>query len=312
MRSPSAWLSGILTPLISHAVPAGQGLVELSLFLGLGGGSLSAYALALVVVFLSLLAAYLVTYPVMKPLALVLPSVVLFFSARSFGTYLIALLPAAIVAAGTIQRSPALPRRPKPPGMSTRRDNPGHRCGATGNGWSPEGRRPQRWRFWWCSSTPLPCRSTSPRCAPVGKLATVVEIGMSVTNNAGTQVQPHFSVDSGGTLTSFWVTRGPKDLAPGHRANYVLLAPNFYAQPPITGGFQVVALTSNPDSVSRSGTYRPTTSPREPRSVAVNGVVPVGRPVTHPRRPVELARRPGGGGRPADLPRTDHLRPGRA
>ena len=276
--NPSAWVSGILTPITSHAVPAGQGLVELSLFLGLGGGSLSAFSWGLVVVFLSLVAIYVVTYPAMKSLAVVLPAVVLFFSARSFGSYLVTLLPAAIVAACTIQ--------PLPGGRDA--------ADATqGNG--PVRVAPRyRYAKWVVAAgvaasvaaflvvffyaAPLSIEITAVRTS--GQLATVVELGLSVTNNAGSEVSPHFTVESGGTLTSFWVTRGPRRLAPGEQANYVLLAPNFYAQPPITGGFQVVAFTSGPDSVSRSGTYRPTTSHVSLVPSAVNSVVPVGTPVT--------------------------------
>ena len=48
--APRAWLRGVLTPLSAHAVPAGQGLISLSLSLGVGGGSLLAYNVAAVVV----------------------------------------------------------------------------------------------------------------------------------------------------------------------------------------------------------------------------------------------------------------------
>jgi hypothetical protein len=275
---PSAWMSGVLTPITSHAVPAGQGLVELSLFLGLGGGSLSAFSLGMVVVFVSLLATYVVTYPAMKPLTVVLPALVLFFSARSFGSYFVTLLPAAIVAACTIHPVPTSSEG----AAGTKRNDP--RVGA-----------PMfRYRKWVVAggvaasmavfmavllyAPPLSIDITSVRTS--GQLATVVELGLSVTNNAGSDVSPHFTIESGGTLTSFWVTRGPRKLAPGENANYVLLAPNFYAQPPISGGFQVVAFTSHPDSVSRSGTYRPTIWHVSLVPSALNSVVPIGTPVT--------------------------------
>jgi len=67
LADPHAWLSGVLTPIASHTVPAGQGLVGLSLYLGLGGGSLAAFTVALVVVFLALLVSFIVTYPALKP-----------------------------------------------------------------------------------------------------------------------------------------------------------------------------------------------------------------------------------------------------
>ena len=88
-------------------MPAGQGLVGLSLFLGLGGGSLLAYSAALVVVLVAMWVIYVFTYPALKASAVAMPAVVLFFSARSFGSYLVTMLPAAIVAAMTIRREPA-------------------------------------------------------------------------------------------------------------------------------------------------------------------------------------------------------------
>jgi len=75
--------------------------VGLSLYLGLGGGSLAAFTVALVVVFLALLVSFIVTYPALKPWAVLAPALVLFFSARSFGSYLVTLIPATIVAAST-------------------------------------------------------------------------------------------------------------------------------------------------------------------------------------------------------------------
>jgi len=101
VSSPVAWLRGILAPLTDHAVPAGQGLVSLSLSLMVGGGSLRAYNVAAAVIFGALIACYVVTYPALKPGAFLLPSVALFFASRSFGSYLVMLIPATLAAAAT-------------------------------------------------------------------------------------------------------------------------------------------------------------------------------------------------------------------
>ncbi len=90
--SPAAWLRGVLTPFSSQVVPAGQGLVSVSLSLPVGGGSLRAYSLAAAVVMLALLGCYAAAYPALKPATFLLPSVVLFFATRSFGSYLVMLL----------------------------------------------------------------------------------------------------------------------------------------------------------------------------------------------------------------------------
>jgi uncharacterized membrane protein len=268
--SPHAWLTDVLTPVASHTVPAGQGLVELSLFLGIGGGSLDAYRDALVVVFVVLWLIFVATYPRCKAWAVLLPSIVLFFSARSLGSYLVTLLLPAIVAAFSVD--------PSLGGSPTSATIAAHRVR----------RARRRLRPWWvvaggaavsgavvglalASRPPLSVRIVSVRTT--GQLATVVQVGVSVTNTSGRTAAPAFSVESGGQLTAFWLERGgPARLAPGASARYTLLAPNFFAQPPITGGFQVV--------ISHSAAYVPTTWHVTLSPDSVSRLVPLGDPVT--------------------------------
>jgi uncharacterized membrane protein len=266
--SPHAWLTGILTPIASHTVPAGQGLVGLTLFLGMGGGSLVAYTVALIVVFVSLWLAFVATYPSLKAWAVLCPSVVLFFSARSFGSYLVTLLPAALVAATSIRRPEAVASVPE---------------------------RIRRWAPWivvggivasvlsvgaiFASSAPLGVRITSVRTT--GQLATVVQLGVEVKNQSDRTQAPVFTVESGGELTAFWPTlAGPAELSAGQQAHYTLVAPNFFAQPPITGGFQVVAFTTTPATVSASPSYLPTTFHLSLDPSSVSRSIPLGQPVT--------------------------------
>ena len=72
-------------------------LAAAALSLPIGGGSLRDYNSAAIVILVGLFACFLATYPALKPAAFLLPSIVLFFASRSFGNYLIALVPAAIV-----------------------------------------------------------------------------------------------------------------------------------------------------------------------------------------------------------------------
>ncbi len=276
--SPHAWLTDVTTPIVSNSVPAGQGLVELSLFLGIGGGSLDAYRDALVVVFVVLLAVYLATYPRLKAWAVLIPSMALFFAARSLGSYLVMLLPAAIVAAFTVEPF----RRVGADALAAgRRRSAGYR---------------RRVRGWWiatvgvaapaaavafvlASRPPLSVRIVSVRTT--GQLATVVQVGVAVTNTSGQVATPTFTVESGGQITAFWLASGgPAHLRPGQQARYTLYAPNFSAQPAITGGFQVVAFTDDPGTVSRSAAYVPTTWHVNLTPDAVSRVVPLGEPVT--------------------------------
>ena len=268
VASPHAWMSGILTPIASHTVPAGQGLVGLTLFLGLGGGSLAAYTVAAVVVYASLWLVFVATYPSLKAWAVLCPTVVLFFGARSFGSYLVTLLPAAIVAAASVV----------PGGPALRRAGPTRPRAA----WVVVGGLVASLvaiGAIFTSSAPLTVRIVSVRTS--GQLATVVRLGIEVENRSGHTVHPAFTVESGGQLTAFWPMRdGPAALAPGAHAHYTLLAPNFFAQPPITGGFQVVGFSSAPATVSVSPSYLLTTDHLTLDPASVSRSVPLGQPVT--------------------------------
>ena len=236
--SPGAWLHGILTPLIAPAVPAGQGLVSLSLSLMVGGGSLLAYNVAAAVVFGALIACYVVTYPALKPAAFLLPSIALFFAARSFGSYLVMLIPAAVAAAATTR-------------------HPRH--------WPP-------WRGWkWVAAcgavasgvaVSIALTARSPLMMSIqsvqttGQLATVQQVTVLVTNNTGASVRPAFTVLDGTTMTAFWPQQqGPAGLAPHQTARYTIVAPSYFAMPSIENGFQVLAFLGNPASVSRTAAY---------------------------------------------------------
>lgn len=263
---PSAWWSGTLTPLLSHAVPAGQGYVGLSLFLGVGGGSLDAYSLALLVVAVSLLALFAVTYPALKRTAILIPAVVLFFSARSFGSYLVTLLPGAIIGAYTVGRMPS----PSTASRQARRLS--FSVLLAGGGASLLAlvavlvARP-----------PLEVQVNSVRTT--GQLATVVQLGVEATNTSSSGLRPAFTVESGGAISAFWRFDGPKTIPAHSSAHYELFAPNFFAQPSVGGGFQVVAFTSAPATVSRSAAYLPTTWHVALSPDAVNTPIKVGRPV---------------------------------
>jgi len=272
-----AWVAGVLTPIASHTVPAGQGLVGLSLFLGLGGGSLAAYTVALVVVFTALWIIFVITYPSIRAWAVIAPALVLFFSARSFGSYLVTLLPAALVAATTlgIDAPEPLPmagsttpfassRRPKNAAVIVVVTVVALSTVAVGNIFTQH--------------APLAVKITSVRTT--GQLATVVQVGVDVINTSAQIHHPSFTIESGGQITAFWLARGgPRALGPGRRAHYSLSAPNFFAQPPITGGFQVVAFDASPASISRSSSYLPTSLHLGITPAAVSAVIPIGQPI---------------------------------
>lgn len=264
--APRQWATGVLTPLLGHAVPAGQGAVGLSLFLGLGGGSLSAYTATAAVVLVVLWVVYVATYPYLRGVAFLAPSLALFFSSRSFGSYLVYLVPAAVVAVVTMD----------------------HRHDAA---------LPPPWRWWRevaaagglaavavfavavLSPAPLALAVTGVRTT--GQLATVAKVTVRVTNRSGAAVHPAFTLDEGGSVTTFWpAVSGPATLAPHRQASYILVAPNFASQPSIAAGFSVDVFTTTPATVSASPPYRPAVWHLALVPAAVGTPLPVGRSLT--------------------------------
>lgn len=240
--SPIAWLKGILMPLVSATVPSGQGLISLSMFLGWGGGSLTAYTVVSLSVLLGSIVLFAVLYARMKAWAFILPSLALFMATRSFGSYLVMLVPAALMALTTI--------RPMPVHAWTKTQ----RGIVIGIGTAMMG------TFAWALGTQSPLKLTLMRVHTTGQLATIDQTTVRVTNRSHHVIRPHFTANNGGTLSAFWTPlQGPKVLRPGQTAIFHLAAPNFYAMPPLTGGFQMVAFTQYPKSVSHTASYVPTT-----------------------------------------------------
>ncbi len=263
INAPGAWLHGILTPLFSRTVPAGQGLISLSLSLAVGGGSLLAYTIVSAVVLAAVCACYVTTYPALKRAAFLLPSIVLFFATRSFGSYLVMLIPAAIAAAATTRGAPGI----------------------------------ASWRHWkWVALTgaaasaaalggaitaPSPLAVSIQSVQTTGQLATVEQVTLAVVNKTGGSVRPAFTVEEGTALTAFWRhQQGPAVLGPHQRASYTIVAPSYFAMPSIDNGFQVLAFLENPASVTRTDSYLASTWGVSLEPAAINAPVAAGQQIT--------------------------------
>jgi hypothetical protein len=256
--------------------------VSLSLSLPVGGGSLRLYSVATIVIFAAILACYVVTYPALKPAAFLLPSIVLFFATRSFGSYLVMLIPAAVVAAATT------------------RPRPGAAC----------------WRHWkWVAlgvagasaavvtvaltaASPLTMAISSVRTT--GQLATVEQLTVAVTNDTSRPVRPAYTIEDGTTMTAFWRrVSGPAVIGPHQSASLTIEAPSYFAMPSITDGFQVLAFCQSPASVSRTPAYVASLWRVVLQPATVNDPVAAGRVVTvraeivnRLDRPMRVARVP--------------------
>ncbi len=261
--APGAWLNGVLTPFNSHTVPAGQGLVDISLSLMAGGGSLTAYAAAGAVTLAALLACYVTTYPALKPAAFLLPSIALFFADRSFGSYLVMLVPSALAAAATTTR---------PRGFKAAR----HWRWVAGGGALAALAAVSA-----ALTMPSPLSVSIESVHTTGQLATVGQITLSVTNNTRGSVRPAFTLENGTVMTAFWQREsGPAVLGPHQHARYTIVAPSFPAMPSIQSGFQVLAFINDPASVSRTSVYLASSWRVILQPDAINQTVPIGQQIT--------------------------------
>ena len=263
IANPGTWLHGVLAPLISKTVPDGQGLITLSLFEPWGSGSLHAFTWLSIVVLLFLLVAYPLTYPRLKPLTFLFPAIALFFATRSFASYLLMLIPIAVVSVATT--SP--PKVHVPLGLWRKRILGG------GLGLSVL-------LMVLAAGWPGPVGLQLDGLHTSGQLATVDRVTVTATNHGNQTVHPHFTANIGGVLTAFWTRiQGPSALLPHHSATYTLAAPNFGAMPPISGGFQIVAFTAHSETITRTPIVLPNTWHLSIEPSAVNQVVPQNQPV---------------------------------
>ena len=243
----------------------------------LGGGSLFAYTVLGALTMLIVFVLFGVKYQVLKSWMFVLPSIPLALTSRSFGSYLVMLAIPGLVAQTTgrnVGKSIALTRkelRLVAGGVAL--------IGLLGI-------------YTLTRSSPLSVSVSSIHTS--GQLATVDKIQVTVKNRTSRPLTPRFTADEGGSLTAFWqILSGPNSLKPLESAIYTLGAPNYYAMPSLTGGFQMVAFTTNGGvAISHSGSYVPALWHLALNPVAVDHSVPYGRSVTFTAQIVDRYNRP--------------------
>lgn len=271
VKSPVAWINGVLTPFLSHLVPAGEGWVAISDFLGKGGGSVATYTILFAAICAVSVVLFVLTYPRSKPVMVFFPSIVLFFSERSFSNYLVMLLIPTMVAACTIR---GLPRDVTP----LREQLWGTRIRKIAFV-SAMALIPLSLSLVTFYQQPIGIDVTS--VTTTGQLATVIQVQVAVTNRTGHAITPVFSCESGGAITAPWdKISGPNTLPPRSTRMYTIQAPNFFAQPALTGGFQIVALTQSPAAMSVSVPFTPTYWHVNLNPEAFNQSVPINKAVT--------------------------------
>ena len=239
---PAAWARGTLLPFRTPLIPDGQGLVALALHGVARGVSLPLLTVAGAVVLLTALLAFVVWYPAMKRIWMLVLPVVFFVAPRSLSTYLLDLVPAALVAAVSV-------------GPARRTD---HR---------PAGRAGVLLRPTVCASalaslvlTALafvspPLRIGVQSVATSGRASSLKAVTVVVHNDTDHSVIPHFMVDIADTHPAgFWYPAHHRTFAVGpHGTSRVTLYPASYTGSPLHGSHWLVeAYTSSPEALSTS------------------------------------------------------------
>ncbi|MDA8358439.1 MAG: hypothetical protein M0Z95_19605, partial [Actinomycetota bacterium] len=266
---PGLWLKGVLEPLLQHAIPYGQGLIDLPVFAGIGGGDLALYTLGAVALLAGLLVCFWAFFDALWRCAFILPSLALFFPTRSLAEYWMTLVAVWVVSVFALAPLP--------------------RGAVSGTNWGRGAWRHGRLVLGVLAFLPgaglvgLAVGSRSPLAMDVvgirtnGQFQRVWELRVEVTNRSGNPLAPHFATNSSGQMTPFWHRlSGPAILGPHRSAGYRLAAPNVGSMPGITQPFQLDAVTNRPGTVSVTGNI--TTEPYSAQiyQAEVNRVLAVG------------------------------------
>ncbi len=243
----SAWIHDILLPLTAHTVPAGQGLVDLAYYDHLGGGNLEWYSLAGAFFVLLVFATFLLFYKPWKTLWPAVIPLMFFWPTRSFGSYLIDLFPAIVIALFSVSRSKPTPSRFQIGSPWLKMSIifallTGFLVGAILS-----------------IATPAPLAIKVVKEQSTGQFSTLDKISLQVTNRTSQPVQPHITVTSSGRpyITTFWNAIGPTSIKPHAMAHFTIVAPNVQSMPSIGAGVRIVAFTTHPAALSVSALSLP-------------------------------------------------------
>ncbi len=262
--NPGAWLDGAVLPLVEKTVPDGQGLVSLAIYGGLGGGSLTMFSVAGALVVAASLAALFLYYAELKRAWLFLVPVAFLFPTRSLASYLIMLLPAALLAALAVSPAPELLR---PRVERWRRPVLG---GVLGAGVLATG-------LALTASPPVEVQVLTARTT--GAWQTVSEVVVQVRNRTDAPLPVHLTLNDDGRTTSFWTASDPSPIPAGASRELTLRAPDAASMPDVESAFRVLAFTTTPATVSGSAPYALS---RVSVSLSPSGLdreVPLGEPV---------------------------------
>lgn len=241
--NPAAWARGTFLPFVDPLVADGQGLVTLVLHGFSHGVSLPLLTVAGLLVLLSLLVTFVVAYPVMKRIWLILLPVSFFVAPRSLSSYLLDLFPAALVAAVSVApgATPAVLR-------TSPRARSAALLGAIGSAVAAVVVAALAF-----TAVPLQLAIRSSVASPNASALEAVTV--AVHNNTAGVLDPHFMVTIGSDHPDgFWLPAdGRQVVLPPHASEVVTLYPTHRIGAPGHHSYWLVAAyTTAPEALSTS------------------------------------------------------------
>lgn len=252
LSSPRALATQVLEPLTQHAVPHGQGLMDIPVYLFGGSDRLGYYGYASMLLLVALLVLYAARIRVLGPAVVVLPWLCFMVSTRSQDGYFILTMPLWIVGFATTHladfetahrlTAPAWLRRAGR-GQPARRIRvvahlataalfvPAVACAAVAT----------------ASPPPLALRVRT----PVTTGHPIRTLTVTAANRSAHAITPHFQATTTEVdVTQFWqIVSGPASLLPHHRAVYVLRPPGTSWKPADTSFLW--AVSDHPQTLSK-------------------------------------------------------------
>ena len=244
---PGAWVQGVAAPLTQHAIPYGQGLVGLTLFLRLGGGAMDLYNYAAALLYLALLIMYALRFRALGRACFILPLLALFVSGRSLAEYWMTTI--AVIAVGVLSA-----------------EGPEIRGAWTPRFWPAASGRVRTWAtaalflpaaacLVLALSTPQPLAMRVVSAHSNATLRSVEALSLWVRNQTDRPLRPHFATNVSGQAVLWVIRRGPAVLAAQASAVYRLTAPDPSSMPANGTRFLVEAVTASPRTISSTAPF---------------------------------------------------------
>lgn len=260
VRDAPAWASGVALVLTQHAIPHGQGLIDVSFYLTDGSAELDFYSYATLLLTLGLLGVTAIWVRRLGPALTVIPWLVFYLSVRSQDGYFLLMTPLWLAAAATAPPSAFAHAWQPRISLATR---PIGRIASGGPRRVP-GFASRALLATILLAPSLLCASVAIASEEPLELTVLGatwhgphaqglwQMRVDVANRSTVALAPHFTVSTGQGVTPFWnAAGGPTQLAPQQEATYLLTAADASGYSPGPNGYLLLrALTDDPMTVS--------------------------------------------------------------